>query len=112
MVDYYSIKLTYDTRRSRDSATFNNTYQTLGIALTRPIRLFKIVNNSDQDIDVSTDGVNAHDFCPKGGFLLYDLTANRVEHLAQSGAFFALGTQFYVKGAAAGTGSVYLVCIA
>ena len=111
MAEYYGIKLTYDERRDIDSATFNNSYQAVGSALTRPIRIVKIVNNSDEDIDISTDGVTDHDACPAGGFCLYDLTANKVQYQGQSGAFFAEGTQFYVKGAAAGTGLVYLVCI-
>lgn len=98
----------YLARQSRDSSTFDNTYQTLGSALSSPACLIKVVNNSDQDVDVSVDGSTDHDFVPAGSFFLYDLRAN---HGREYDFVFKLGTQFYVKGAAAGTGSVYLVVL-
>jgi len=101
-------KAEYLTRGTRDASTFDNTYQTLGSSLSSPAVLVKIVNNSDTDIDVSIDGSTDHDFCPSDSFFLYDLRTN-------AGRFydfvFPVGTQFYIKGAAAGTGDVYLVII-
>lgn len=95
-------------RQSRDSSTFNNTYQTLGDALSSPGVLIKIVNDSTQDIDVSTNGVTDHDFVPANGFTLYDLRTNKGSEFQFA---FPKNTQFFVKGAAAGTGNVYLVVI-
>ena len=101
------IKATPDTLRSIDSATFTGAYQALGTALTRPIRLVKILNDSSVPVTVSWDGTNNHDYLPANSFALYDLTANEV---MQDGWFIGVGTQFYVKGAA-GVRYVYLVCI-
>ena len=102
----YTNKLDWETLRSRDSATFNNSYQTLGIPLVHPSYILKMVNNSNQLVTVSKDGVTDIDVCPGNGFWLYD-----EGKVGQSSAYPALpaGTQIYVKGAAAGVGSVYLV---
>lgn len=98
----------YIARQSRDSSTFDNTYQTLGTSLASPAIVLKIINNSDQDIDVSTDGSTPEDFVPSGSFFLYDIRTN---HGIEDQFAFDLGTQFYIKGAAAGTGSVYLIAL-
>ena len=96
-----------DALRSVDSATFAGAYVVIGGPLTRPVRLIKFVNNSNQLVTISWDGVHDHDILPAGSFTLYDLTSNEVK---DDGWYVAVGTQFYVKGAA-GTGLVYLVCI-
>ena len=101
-------KAEYQARRSRDSSTFDNTYQTLGSTLTAPALLLKIVNDSSIDVDISTDASTDHDFIPADSFTLYDLRSN---HGREYEFAFPTGTQFSVKGAAAGTGSVYLVVI-
>lgn len=98
----------YIPRQSRAASTFDNSYQTLGSALSSPAVLAKIVNNTNQDLDVSTDGSTDHDFIPANSFTLYDLRTN---HGADHDFMFRKSTQFYVKGAAVGTGSVYLVVI-
>ena len=95
-------------RQSRNSTTFDNTYQTLGSALTSPGVLVKIINDSAIDVDISTDGTTDHDFIPANAFTLYDLRTNKGAELQFA---FPEGTQFYVKGAAASSGSVYLVVI-
>jgi hypothetical protein len=99
-----------DTIRSIDSATFSGAYQAIGGPLTRPIRIFKFVNNSNALVTISWDGVNAHDILPAGSFFLYDITANHSNVEGTQGQYVRVGTQFYVKGAA-GVGSVYLVCL-
>lgn len=103
-------KAEFLTRGDRDSSTFNNTFQTLGTALTSPAVIIKISNNSTIDIDVSLDGgTTNHDFVPADGFILYDLRAN---HGRTDDFIFPQGTQVTVRGATAGTGSVYLTVIA
>lgn len=96
----------YMASQSRDSATFDNTYQTLGSALSSPAILVKIVNDSAIDVDISTDGTTDHDFVPANGFVLYDLRANHGQEIDFA---FPQGTQFYVKGSVVSTGLVYLV---
>lgn len=98
----------YLPRRERNSTTFDNTYQTLGAVTEDPAVVFKIVNLSTIDVDISTDGTTDHDIIPADSYTLYDIQTNKDED--QKFALPAV-TQFYVKGASAGTGSVYLVII-
>ena len=103
----YKSRFTYDTIRSRDSATFTGSYQTLGSALTHEARIVKVVNNSNVTATISIDGVNDHDILPMGSFVLYDCSSDR-----ENSNIFEIpeGTQFYVKGIA-GAGLVYLTVI-
>ena len=93
-----------DTLRSRDSATFTGSYQTLGGVTTQILRIIKITNNSNVLVTVSWDGTNDHDILPAGSFILLDVMSDRDQN---NGFAIPEQTQFYVKGAA-GTGSVYL----
>jgi hypothetical protein len=103
-----SFRCEYLARQSRDSSTFDGSYQTLGSPLGSPAIIFKIVNDSNMDIDISVDGSQDHDFVPANGFVLYDLRTNRRKD--QQFAFIQ-GTQFYVRGSAPGTGNIYLVAM-
>lgn len=102
----YTRRLLYDTIRSRDSATFTGSYQTLGSVLTFPCSIVKIINNSTVLVTISTDGSNDHDVLPASSFTLYDITSDSPQ---EGGSIFVeKGRQYYVKGSA-GTGLVYLV---
>ena len=103
-----STRAEFQARRDRDSSTFDNSYQTLGIALTDPSVLVLIQNNSNVDVDLSTDGVTDHSFVAKSSFVLFDLRANRGHSYDLA---FAKEVQFYIKGAAAGSGDVMLTVI-
>lgn len=98
-------RIAWETLRSRDSATFIGSYQTLGSPLEHPSYICKLVNNSTVLVTISIDGSTDIDIAPAGSFWLYD--EGKVGSNAQVPALSA-GTQFYVKGSA-GTGSVYLV---
>jgi hypothetical protein len=101
----YSQRIAWETLRSRDSATFTGSYQTLGTPLLFPSYICKLVNNSTVLVTISIDGINDMDIAPAGSFWLYD-----EGKVGLSSAYPALpaGTQILVKGSA-GTGSVYLV---
>lgn len=101
----YSQRIAWETLRSRDSATFTGSYQTLGTPLLNPSYICKLVNNSTVLITISIDGTNDIDVAPAASFWLYD-----EGKVGLNGAMPALpaGTQILVKGSA-GTGSVYLV---
>lgn len=105
-----SQRVEYLTRQERAASTFDGTYQTLGDPLEFPAVLIKVINNSNQDIDVSIDGVTDHDFVPASSFFLYDLRAN---HGVLSEFVFIQGTQFYINGTmdAGNTGDVYLIVL-
>lgn len=100
----------FETLRSRDSATFTGSYQTLGTQLTNPSVLLKIVNNSLVAVTISYDGVNDHDIILPGTGVIYDFgsDAQSVGHDERL-ALSAL-TQIWVK-AAASTGLVYVVTV-
>ena len=101
----YTSRLAYETLRSKDSATFTGSYQTLGTPLANSASIVKFVNNSTVGVTISIDGVNDHDVSPAGSFWLYDATSNSPK---PNSIFTPAGTQFFVKGSA-GTGNVYLV---
>ncbi len=98
----------YLPRAERDASTFDNTFQSLGVPITAPTILVKVINNSDTDIDVSTDGATDHDFVASKSFFLYDMRAN---HGISDEYAFPTSTQFTIRGALAGIGNVYLVVI-
>jgi hypothetical protein len=77
----------------------------------KPIRIFKVVNNSNATVTISWDNVNAHDICPAGSFFLYDVTTNHSNVEGTQGQYVPKGTQFYASSVAAGVGLVYLVCL-
>lgn len=102
----YTQQLAYETIRSIDSATFTGSYQALGTPITNPSFILKIVNNSNKDVTVTSDGVHDHDFVPANSFVLYDMSKYGIP----TTQFLPQGTQISVKGSA-GTGSVYLVTL-
>lgn len=102
-----STVIKYETIKSIDSASFTGSYQAVGVASTHPCRVFKIVNNSNIAVTVSTDGIHDHDFIPAATFVLYDVGTNRGNSAPELNL---PPTQFYVK-AAAGVGLVYVVII-
>lgn len=99
-------RIAWETLRSRDSATFDNSFQTLGSPLVYPSYILKIVNDSSILVTISIDGTNAIDVAPSNSFFLYD--EGKVGPSATHPAIPS-NTQIYVKGATAGTGLVYLV---
>ena len=99
----------YFVRAERNATTFDNTFQTLGVAFPAPGIYFKIVNTSDTLVDVSTNGGdNEHDVVPANNTTVVDVRTNK--SLRENSAF-QQGTQFHIRGAAAGVGIVYLVAL-
>lgn len=101
----YTSRIAWGTLRSIDSATLNNTYQTVGAILTNPSYIVKMVNNSNVLVTVSIDGATDIDVLPANSFWLYDETKFGIPTIE----FLPGNTQFYVKGAVAGVGLIYLV---
>lgn len=99
-------RLAYETIRT---STVTGSYQAVGSTISNPASLVKMVNLSDKDVFVSTDGSTDMEICPANSFWLYDVTANSSN---QSDAIFIpKGRQYSIKSVdgAVGTGSVYLV---
>jgi hypothetical protein len=102
-----STVIAYEPIKSIDSSTFTGSYQAIGSASTHPCRIFKIVNDSNMAVTISTDGTTDQDFLPAGTFVLYDLGTNRGNPASEA---CLPPTQFYAKGSS-GTGLVYVVIL-
>ncbi len=98
-------RLAFEALRSRLSTSFDGTYQTLGVPLVHPIRMFKFTNTSASDVFISFDGVTAHEIVPASSFTLIDISSNRVWDAEYA---LAAQTQVYVNGTLGVSGSIYL----
>ena len=111
MASALSSRATYDNIRSIGWNSLTNVYQIVGTALTEPVRILKVKNNTNADIMISFDGINDKDFFPAGSGDVTDFTANR----ANSADPLELpGRQYiYIRvvGALPTTGSAYFVVI-
>lgn len=97
-------RLLPEALRSR-AAPFSGSYQAIGTPITNQSRIIKLTNTSDVEVLISWNGMDDHEIIPSGGFLLLDCSSNA----ANPGILVAAaGTQFYAKGTAGTTGSVYL----
>lgn len=100
----------FDTLRSLAFGAISGTYAAVGPLLTVEPRIICLTNNTDGDMIFSDDLTNAAGklFIPKGGFKLFDLTANMVPKKDDS-FVIAKGTIIYVKQVSAPTsGAVYI----
>lgn len=70
-------------------------YTTLGSSFVNPIRIMHLQNLTDTDITVSWDGVDDHLLVAAGGFILFDITANKDQQ--SIGFFFPSGTRLFVR---------------
>ena len=88
------------------SSTVSSTYQAINsTGLPSACSIIRIINNSTDDVTVSYDGTNDHEYVPKATVVQLSFEAN-----AQPNNFVSvlpIGTRVYVKGTA-GTGNIYL----
>ena len=93
--------------RSLAAASIGATYTAIGLPLTNMIRIIHTVNLTDQTIMFSFTGNTDHFILPTGGFLLLDLSTNRIN---DGGFFVSENTQMFARhiGAAPATGAVYI----
>ncbi len=87
-----------------DATTFDETFLPIGSPTTQLLRMVRFINNTDQDVTISWDEIESHDFFPSLTSLTLDVTANKTD---TQGYFVAIGTQFFVS-ALAGTGIFYI----
>ncbi len=95
--------------KSLASTSFGSSYTlvTASTGIPNPCFMLKIVNNSDQDVTVSYDGTNDHDFVPTK--VTTELKSGDVNQPNNYTTIWAQGTQVWVKGTAGMAGSVYVV---
>ena len=103
----YRNRVVIDTVRTLAFGAIGAAYAAVGAAATEPTRMVYIFNNTDQPVWFSDDGVNNKIFLPAGGFMLLDLTANKVR---DDGYFMPDNGVWYATrgGAAPTTGSIYI----
>ncbi len=89
-----AIVLTPDAARIVASASVTGSFAAVGSAFTRPARIVRIVNLTDQPIYWSVDGTNPAGAVDKASSVTLDLCANQA---LSAGAFFAAGTIIYVR---------------
>ncbi len=92
---------------SIDSSTVTGSYKLLSAATGIPAAciMLRFINDSTQDVTISYDGVNDHDFLPS--ITNFELNFQTNAQPSASVSCMPLGTKIYVKGTA-GAGFVYL----
>ena len=85
-----------------DATLFDGTFLPIESPTTSLVRIIRFINNTDQDVDISWDGLKPHDFLPALTALTLDITSNKTD---TQGYFIAVGTQFFVQ-APVGTGEL------
>jgi hypothetical protein len=99
----------FETLRSIAFGSITSSFTPIGNPFLNTLRMFRIVNNSDGDVFISTDGINDQLFVPAGTFVLYDVAANSG---IDSNFRIQAGTQFYVAySSAPSKNSVYVEAI-
>jgi hypothetical protein len=89
------IRVIPDLLRLTAFGAIGGVYTAIGAVYTNPIRILSIKNATNQDIFISYDGVNNHEYLPAASGLVLDFCAN-----AAGGAtfpFIAAGTTIYIK---------------
>ena len=106
----YRNRVIIDTVRTAAFGSIGAAYSAVGAQIEDPIRIIYLFNNIDQPVWFSDDGVNNKFFLPTGGFLILDLTANKVR---DDGFFMPENGYWYVKhaGAAPASGNVFITLI-
>jgi len=100
-----------DAIRSVAFGSITGSYVALGTPFAYPARIICFTNTTNQDVFLSMDGTTNQVLVPAGSFKLFDITTNHrpVNH---DDFCFAVGTQWYVKYAAApSSGAVYIEVI-
>lgn len=103
----FPIRMKVEEVRTLAFGSIGAAYMGLGTAMTRPIRLMVLQNLTDAAVMISFDGVDDNLPLASNGYIILDITANKVR---EDGFFLAEGDRLYVKelGVAPTTGSVYL----
>jgi hypothetical protein len=101
-----SIRFLPETCRSLAFGSVGASYIGIGTSFTRPIRMLMVQNLTDVSLWFSFDGINDHFPLPTDGYLMLDITANKI---SSQGFFIAEGQRLYVKDLGIpSSGSVYV----
>jgi len=85
-------------------------YINIGTPLPFASRIIQLQNTTDNEVLISWDGINDHQFIPANGFVLLDVMTNKTA--SQEGWYVGAKTQLYARfpiGSSPATqGAVYL----
>lgn len=102
--------VSFDAIRTVAFGSVAATYAVIGAALTHPVRLVCITNNTNGDMFFSVNGSTDHLFVAGGSFKLFDLNTNRSN--VDQWWVLQKNTQFYVRYNTVPTsGAVYIECL-
>ena len=97
-----------DTLRTLAFGSITGSYVAVGGAFAYQARIICFTNTTNADVIFSMDGATDQLIVPAGSFKLFDITTNH-RPVNQDDFCFSIGTQWYVKYAAApGSGAVYI----
>ena len=82
-----------DALRSLAYGSITSSFVAIGGAFAHAMRIIKVINTCNTDMEISFDGSTVNDYVPAGGFVLYDLTTNGINQQFT----FQIGTKVYVK---------------
>lgn len=104
----FTNKAQVDALRTVAFGSITGSYTALGSPLAYQARIICFTNTTDKDVLFSMDGSTDQLIVPAGSFKLFDVTMNH-RPVNMDDFCFAIGTQWYVKYAAApGSGAVYI----
>lgn len=104
----FTSKAKVDVLRTLASGSVGASYAVIGAPLAYQARIICFTNTTNEDVLFSMDGVTDELIVPAGSFKLFDVTTNH-RPINQDDFCFAIGTQWYVKYAAApSSGAVYI----
>jgi len=85
----------FETIRSVVGTSLNVAYQAASVPLVFPASIFRLINTTNADIFLSTNGVNDHIFLAEASFVLYDVSTNR--SIPEENLKIPALTQFYAR---------------
>lgn len=104
----FTNKAQVDTLRTTAFGSITGSYVAIGSAFAYQARIICFTNTTNQDVLFSMDGSTDQLIVPAGSFKLFDVTMNH-RPVNMDDFCFAIGTQWYVKYAAApNAGAVYI----
>ncbi len=115
----FARRVAFEVLRVIAHGSISATYATAGTAFGHPMRMIRIVNNTDGDMFVAvtngstpaSDGTADNFFVPAASFVLYDYAANGGPEGGVSPLSVATNSQVWVRQSTAPSkNSVYIEC--
>lgn len=88
-----STRMLYEPLRGTDFSDITGAYTGIGAPFANPILWFHIINNTNEDVVISLNGIDNHLYLPSGAFIVHDIGSNKG---LGGGLYIAQVTRFYV----------------